>query len=626
MENRVNYKSAIHLALLAVSLQVLLGYLSLPFYPPTKVGSTALIVIADFFFFALALCSTIWTARELVKNGDSIFKIFGNRRTIISIFIILSVGLFTYLYFQSKFFIDEDEYFQSSASIESTPFQASTSQHQPPVDYAITRAWTSIIGFNYASIRLPHAFISLVFLLVFYFLLLEWKIEWKIATVATVLVSFSYGFIRFSHESRPQILAFLTALLFLYYFFLSKTHTRVSIPLYFSCSYFLCSIGLQPIIFLFCFFVLYIVIYRPTTPTNFRSIWPVPIALIPALVSGYAVTLYSAKRLRTDGYSALGTIKILLHQPILQGLHVPGSPGLWLLLVILVVSGYTIRKNKKPQREFIVVTLLCISFPILFSSIFNTLITQKLNDRYFALIHVPLWISIAFAINLLTAINWKKRIPIVFCLFVGVGYSTSLALHSDLDILRRQDGSGIYAEISQRVQPDDWVISVVSHFYPFDDSLQYEYDLHSKGGKAPFLYLLSPIEMLTRLQRNQYPKRIFFLFLPYIENEAANERALALVPELKKVEVKSYNYLFYEYTGALEKQFSNEFIFALNSVVLAGFPNSRFNATALELANLILKKKPIFQSSAWNILLEERRLIPWKFAFNPIFDLKNLGN
>jgi len=152
--------------------------------------------------------------------------------------------------------MDEDFQAQSSAFGFFSPKVAKGAymQSQPPLDYYLQAIGISLFGYNELGIRI-HAVLAGALASLLFFVLIRRHYGFFAALLGFILFAFNPWLVRYSVEARPYSTSVLFCVVFLFalYEFAARMSVRSGILFFFAQFIFLCSIGLQPLVLVFCF-------------------------------------------------------------------------------------------------------------------------------------------------------------------------------------------------------------------------------------------------------------------------------------------------------------------------------------------------------------------------------------
>jgi hypothetical protein len=599
-----------YLILFGLSFCSAASYWSLISHPAAPLDHNYFLYSIEFFYALLSHALVIVIGWQIFKsqqgslqNKASHWHFFSDGWAILSLGV-LHVGFIVANW--RAFYFDGDEYYRAVAVLWHPTLQAAVLQYQQPLAYGAGRFFEILLGVSEFTMRIPSALYGFLSGIVFFLVLRGLKVGRGLAWIISLFFCFSFHMDRFSHENSPYALALLTCLIFLNFsidFFEETSLDSIKdrlIDLGLGVLFFSLSVGLQPVAFI-TFFTFFTFLFK-WRDRRFRYFFvTVCASLIPAIIITCTFARFALPHRTNEDFiaEALKLLSSFFEQPWREVLL---SPHPWsFILVLFFVSSVFLslrRKVNLPNWHWILFLQWAL-FPLLLFITFKIVVQFGFSFRYLIVLLIPAWITLALsAESIIQNVKLGSRSFGVFLFFVImlVAGINEPRIESDPDLQKRQNAKGMYEQLAQRLNPEDFAMQIVVRRYSFDDAYEgvlYMRDVEHQKDKnfvSPYKALLSVTQYLDEIIEGKRPrKNLIFVFQASAETLAKIETLLAPVPNVRFF-TRDFGYLAYRYQLGEDGLISQDFIDLLEQQILPVEPNSRFQAPMLALANAVLKK------------------------------------
>jgi 4-amino-4-deoxy-L-arabinose transferase-like glycosyltransferase len=344
-----------------------------------------------------------------MKKFAEFGKLKGNKGVVYGVYFLIFIIAFLMRLYNIEFrdvWMDEDRQsgYAAQGLFDLDITQSAAAQCQPPLDPFIQSIGISNFGINETGIRIHTAFLGALGVLLFY-ILLSGILEDRFAVIlATVVFAFQPWLIHYNRVGRPvgtgvffAVLYLLILLHFLVHEKDNKNNKKSFLLLVIVQTWFLLSVGFQPLIFLLTSsfsllpFLLNKKYFHKTAAVYLSSVVSFALAY-PILNIGF--TLNAQKYLKPASFlhlivtffKNLSSISfetyINYYKPLVENYHF-----LYLIVLILGAAGfiYTFISNKKNTISllFLYFFIFTLVYPLVFESGFKTIINYTVQLRYY---------------------------------------------------------------------------------------------------------------------------------------------------------------------------------------------------------------------------------------------------
>ncbi len=285
-----------------------------------------------------------------------------------------------------------DELFQYSLSFMS-PISQAISQHQPPLSYIQTAMSSLMTSDVLWAIKLFSVINSLFFITLICLLLKNLCNNYIPAIVFTLLVFLTYPLLYYTVEARPQTLAFVYLIFFLYeiyhlHFYKKTLNMLDLLGFYLVCLIFLLTVGLQPIFMIFTGTVVYLLMTRNKKAWQILSVGFISIATY--LPCQFLIKKASVARLNEKTFlNLISGLFSKVYRLNFERSHLLNINFYFYFLLIVVSLSflYFIRKKKLNKNLKISFFLIAVMFFFIhsFTQTYSSFVNYHLAFRYYIL-------------------------------------------------------------------------------------------------------------------------------------------------------------------------------------------------------------------------------------------------
>lgn len=440
-----------------------------------------------------------------MKKFNGFGRLKGNKGVVYGVYLLIFMIAFLMRLYNIEYrdvWMDEDRQsgYAAQGLFDLDITQRAAAQCQPPLDPFIQSVGISNFGINEKGIRIHTAFLGALGVLLFY-ILLSGILEDRFAVIlASVVFAFQPWLIHYNRVGRPvgtgvffAVLYLLVLLHFLVHAKDKKNNKKSFILLVIVQTWFLLSVGFQPLIFLLTssvsllpflfnkkYFYKTAAVYLSSL-VSFALAYPIlnlgftvnaQIYLKPASLLHHIVTFF--KNLSSISFETY----INYYKPLAANYHL-----LYLIVLILGAAGfiYTLISKRKNTISllFLYFFIFTLVFPLVFESGFKTFINYYVNIRYYLTFTPVLIAGLGFGIyyallflSHLVKIKPKLRISgkylargffLVIFLFSFYGNTQSL---KETYMIQNREWEKVYELFKYHSAPGDtaYIFSLAPHW------------------------------------------------------------------------------------------------------------------------------------------------------------------
>lgn len=371
------------------------------------------------------VCFLVATARIYFLGVRS--EIRSDKIKIKDLFLILGLFLaiiFTRFLLRKYFPLNPDElqhhdFFSSTASV----FTRASSHQQMPFAYIVSYLNVKILGYTEFGIRAYNFVLGGLAIVVFYSGLRIFKISHLIALFSSIGLALAPVVFQYGIVSRPisfgMCFAGFIIFEFLYRLNLGKICLRSSGLIFSLCALMLLSIGFQgPVLILtlalFCFFISIF-----NQGLAFRLLASISTALILFLPIQYYTFNHADRYLRStplDQNFIQRFVESIWHRSMTV-LTVKDFAVLGIFILLILFVHFFGRNNHKAMLSFykldffLIVggVIFCTLMLIITHAVFSYKINVYFSERYLALVHIPIYLTLIFVIQIIKKTIWNFK-------------------------------------------------------------------------------------------------------------------------------------------------------------------------------------------------------------------------